>query len=248
MPNHSDPAKQRIIAEAAAELGLHPTGKIDNEYECRTYEVLIRRGVASAEAKSKAEWWARLKATDPTGETVIGPADNPLAELDQPRIETDPITGRQTYKGSFQAQPQAALSGSSGGSVGSPAGLGRVLAQRLDRHVAASRPVRHEPSPAVLRGHSWRGPKHVQCRRFADHHRQRRGSERAALGRVAVAHHCGIHRVTINRRAADRVELGRRPRDVLRARERSGHCRDERLLGPRFDMGVNTRGADCADR
>jgi hypothetical protein len=89
------------------------------DYEQRTYEVLVRRGVPTAEAQWKANWWARLKATDTTGETVIGPADNPLARLDQPRIETDPITGRQTYKGSFQAQPQAAL-GISSASVGSP--------------------------------------------------------------------------------------------------------------------------------
>jgi hypothetical protein len=97
-----------------------PTGKIDNEYERRTYEVLIRRGMSTAEAKTRAEWWARLKASDATGETVIGPADNPLARFDQPRIETDPITGRQTYKGSFAAQPQAAFSGGSSSPVGSP--------------------------------------------------------------------------------------------------------------------------------
>ena len=88
---------------------------VDNDYQRRTYEALIRRGVPTAEAKTKAEWWAKLRATDPIGQTVIGPADNPLAVLDQPRIETDPITGRQTYKGSFQ--PQAALSVSA---VGSP--------------------------------------------------------------------------------------------------------------------------------
>jgi hypothetical protein len=114
---------EQIAELAEATRGLshsldQPTGKIDNEYERRTYEVLIRRGVPAAEARSKADWWARLKATDPSGETVIGPADNPVAKLDQPRIETDPITGRQTYKGSFQ--PQAASLGGSSSPVGSP--------------------------------------------------------------------------------------------------------------------------------
>jgi hypothetical protein len=116
----TDPIRQRIIAEGAAEMGLYPNAKIDNEYQQQTYQALLRRGMPAAEAKQKAEWWARLKATDPTGDTVIGPADNPLVRLDQPRIETDPVTGRQTYKGSFQnIQPQTAFSGSSA-PVGAP--------------------------------------------------------------------------------------------------------------------------------
>jgi hypothetical protein len=86
-------------------------------YEFQTYKVLLQRGIPQAEAIKKAQFWGALKRSDPTGQTVVCPADSPVAKLDTPRIETDPITGRQTYKGSFQ--PQAAISVSSG-SVGSP--------------------------------------------------------------------------------------------------------------------------------
>jgi hypothetical protein len=76
-------------------------------YEFQTYKILMQRGVPQAQAIEKAAFWGALKRSDPNGNTVVGPADNPLAKIDEPRIETDPITGRKEFKGSFQ--PQAAL-------------------------------------------------------------------------------------------------------------------------------------------
>jgi hypothetical protein len=91
-------------------------------YEFQTYKILMQRGVPQAQAIEKAAFWAALKRTDPTGNTVVGPADNPLAKLDQPRIETDPITGRKEYKGTFQPQTyaQADISLTAGAATGSP--------------------------------------------------------------------------------------------------------------------------------
>ena len=96
-------------------------------YELQTYQVLMRRGVSHAEAIMKAQFWGALKRTDPTGNTVVGPADSPVAQLDakhndNPRIETDPTTGRKEFRGSFQprigdltapSMPPVALSSSS---------------------------------------------------------------------------------------------------------------------------------------
>jgi hypothetical protein len=91
-------------------------------YEFQTYKILMQRGVPHAQAIEKARFWGALKRTDPTGNTVVGPADNPLAKLDQPRIEVNPVTGRREYRGSFEPQaalnPQAAISVSS--SLGTP--------------------------------------------------------------------------------------------------------------------------------
>jgi hypothetical protein len=78
----------------------------------------MQRGkLSQAEAIKKAQFWGALKRSDPSGETVVGPADyaDHVAKYDQPRIETDPISGRQVYKGSLQ--PQAVISG---GAVGAP--------------------------------------------------------------------------------------------------------------------------------
>jgi hypothetical protein len=44
-------------------------------YEFQTYKILMQRGVTQAEAIKKAQFWGALKRTDPTGKTVVGPAD-----------------------------------------------------------------------------------------------------------------------------------------------------------------------------
>jgi hypothetical protein len=96
-------------------------------YEFQTYKILMQRGVAQADAIKKAAFWGALKRTDPTGSTVVGPADNPVAEIDakyfgNPRIVTDPKTGQRQFHGSFKTpEPPTAISVSSGiSSIGTP--------------------------------------------------------------------------------------------------------------------------------
>jgi hypothetical protein len=70
-------------------------------YENQTYRVLMQRGMPQAQAIERAAFWGALKRSDPTGETVIGPADNPVAKLDQPRFEVDAKTGQTVFKGTM---------------------------------------------------------------------------------------------------------------------------------------------------
>jgi hypothetical protein len=98
-------------------------------YEFQTYKILMQRGVNQAEAIKKAQFWGALKRTDPTGNTVVGPADYAadVAAVDaryngNPRIMTDPISGQKSYIGAFETPdpPTAALSITGGSSAGAP--------------------------------------------------------------------------------------------------------------------------------
>jgi hypothetical protein len=104
-----------------------PTPPVD-PYEAQTYRILMQRGLSHVEAIKKAAFWGALKRSDPTGNTVTGPADYAadLAQIDakhngSPQIITDAISGQTSYIGSFQtpAPPTAAITGS-GSSIGSP--------------------------------------------------------------------------------------------------------------------------------
>lgn len=114
LPEHQpDP-----IAEAdrlAAASGYRPGQPIDEQYRQRTYRALLARGEPVAEAQRKAEFWARLKASDP--ESVHGPGET-VEELlglsSVATIETDPITGVKTYHSAYQ--PYAAASFAAAGS------------------------------------------------------------------------------------------------------------------------------------
>src|SRR3954452_23246025 len=93
MPNrYPDPGKPMTAEQIAAASRLADQGQQipTDPYEFQTYRVLMQRGVPQAQAIEKARFWGALKRTDPTGQTVVGPADSPVAKLDQPRIETDP--------------------------------------------------------------------------------------------------------------------------------------------------------------
>ena len=106
----TEPSMTRIdptmtAAEIAAEMsyaGRHLP--VDDQYQQRTYQVLLSRGQPPAEAQSGAQFWARLKAADPAH--VFGPADD-LRDPTGTRsnvatITVDPVTGTRTYQAGYQ--------------------------------------------------------------------------------------------------------------------------------------------------
>jgi hypothetical protein len=115
----------------------------------RRYEaVFLGRGIAAAAAKAQAQFWARLKSSDPT---VISPADDPIADYQArkgrnvPWIETDPVSGVSNYRtpipGLYAAASSRPISG----------GLPVTLEMPPSRYVANARePIdRYALNPAV---------------------------------------------------------------------------------------------------
>jgi hypothetical protein len=120
---YKEPGKPMTAEQVAAALAVgfvgQPSGQGDavDLYERKTYQVLLDRGMPAAQAKEKAEFWAALKRSDPTGEVVIGPADDPLAHLSHDAsITTDPVTGAKVYSAAYRpgAYAAATISGASG--------------------------------------------------------------------------------------------------------------------------------------
>jgi hypothetical protein len=109
---YPDP-RPMTAAEIARGIASGRHQPVDDLYERRSEQVFLDRGMPAAEAKAQAQFWARLKAADPTN--VIGPADDVFAGRSRPAsIPVDETTGRKVYSAAFNPSAAASTTGAAG--------------------------------------------------------------------------------------------------------------------------------------